>query len=310
MLEESGISSDDLVLLAPPFYVRKDTHVYVLYVASVRATRNVSPSPSRELTRFKHFKSFADAFSSELSHGDIAHRRGIEPAFLTIAAGVCRAISMRAQAATNASPRRDSDDSAPAVTSSEQQSTTDASLDATSPQPNGPTTDASLGDLYPNLHSSNFVEHSTASRLHARLVSHRVHTLERKRSVAIDARGQLAIDKGLRKSDTPARRAQLSSKQAHLTAVRRRTGHVNHGLVGLPNDQPAQSAAPTGPVQFAPRKSNEFASTAEPLSRMAGDEEWPPDDDDSAVDTGQPSSGDARTSPPIGTSPLVPHSWQ
>ena len=80
MLEETGISSDDLVSLAPPFYVRKDAHVYVLYVVSVRSTRNVSPSPSRKLTRFKHFKSFADAFGSELSHGDIAHRRDIEPA--------------------------------------------------------------------------------------------------------------------------------------------------------------------------------------------------------------------------------------
>ena len=133
MLEETGISSDDLVSLAPPFYVRKDAHVYVLYVASVRSTRNVSPSPSRELTRFKHFKSFADTFGSELGHGDIAHRRAIEPSFLTIAAEVYRAISMRAQAAANASSRRDSDDSAPAVMSSEHQSATDASSNAASP---------------------------------------------------------------------------------------------------------------------------------------------------------------------------------
>ena len=159
---------------------------------------------------------------------------------------------------------------------------------------------ASLGDPYPNLHASNFVEHSIASRLHARLVSNRVHTLDRKRSVAIDARGQLVIDKGLRKSDTPARRAQLSSTQAHLTAVRRRTGHANHGLASLPNDPPAQSAAPTGPVQFVPRKANEFAPTAEPPSLMTGDEEWPPDDDDSAVDAGQPASENARASPPLG----------
>ena len=97
---------------------------------------------------------------------------------------------MRAHAAAGASPRRDSDDSAPTVTSSEQQPAA-ASLDSKSPQPNRPTMGASLDNLYPNLHSSNFVEHSTASRLHARLVSHRVHTLQRKRSVAIDARGQL-----------------------------------------------------------------------------------------------------------------------
>ena len=191
------------------------------------------------------------------------------------------------------------------VASSEQQSAADASSEATNPQPDVPATCASLGDGYSALHSSNFVEQATASRLHARLVSHRVHTLERKRPVAIDARGQLAIDKGLRKSDTPARRAQLSSKQAHLALVRRRTGLANHGLAGLPNNPPAQSAAHTGPVQFVPRKANEFASLGEPSSLMAGDEDWPPDDDDSAVDARQPFSELARTFPPLGTSPLL-----
>jgi hypothetical protein len=249
----------------------------------------------------KHFKSFADNFDSELSGGDIVHRRDIEPAFLTVAAEVYRAISMRAQAAAGASPRRDSGDSASAIISSGQQPAA-ASLDPFSPQPNEPASDASLCDLYPNLHASNFVEHSTASRLHARLVSHRVHILQRKRPVAIDARGQLKLSKGLRKCDTPARRAKLSSDQAQKTLIRRRTGHANHGLAGLPNDPPAQPAAPTGPVQFVPRKTNDFSSTDESPSLMTGDEEWPPDDDCLAVDAGQPSSEDVRTSPPLGTS--------
>jgi 8-oxo-dGTP pyrophosphatase MutT (NUDIX family) len=304
MLEETGISSDDLVSLAPPFYVRKDAHVYVLHVATFRSTCNVSPTPSRELARFKHFKSFADNFDSELSGGDIVHRRDIEPAFLTVAAEVYRAISMRAQAAAGASPRRDSGDSASAIISSGQQPAA-ASLDPFSPQPNEPASDASLCDLYPNLHASNFVEHSTASRLHARLVSHRVHVPQRKRPVAIDARGQLQISKGLRKCDTPARRTRLSDKQARDTLIRRRTGHANHGLAGLPNDPPAQPAAPTDPVQFVPRKANEFASDAEPQSLMTGEEEWPPDDDDSAVDARQPPNEIARTSPPLGTSSLA-----
>ena len=80
MLEETGISSDDLVSLAPPFYMRKDVHAHVLHVATCRPTRDVSPTPPRELTRFKHFKSSADVFGSELSRGDIVHRRDIEPA--------------------------------------------------------------------------------------------------------------------------------------------------------------------------------------------------------------------------------------
>ena len=244
-----------------------------------------------------------DTFQSELVDGEIVHRRDIEPAFLTIAAEIYRAVSMRAQAAANVSPRLDPSDSTPAVAarrSNQQQ----RKFGRCNPQPSGPTTRPSLGDGYAALHSSNFVEHSTASRLHARLVSHRVHILERKRSVAIDARGQLAIDKGLRKSDTPARRAKLSSDQAQKTLIRRRTGHANHGLAGLPNDPPAQPAAPTGPVQFVPRKTNEFSSTDESPSLMTGDEEWPPDDDDSAVDARQPSSETARTSPPLGTSLL------
>ena len=298
----TGISPEHLASLAPPFCMRKDDHVYVLHIATIRPTHGDSTFPmvtSRELTRFRHFTPFGDAFQSELGDGEIVHRRDIEPAFLKTAAGIYRAISMRAQAAASVSPRLDPSDSAPAVTSSEQQPAANASSDATSPQPNGPTTRASLGDGYTARHSSNFVEHSTASRLYARLVSHRFHALERKRSVAIDARGQYHISRGLRKSNTPARRAQLSSKQAQDTLIRRRTGHANHGLAGLPNDPPVQSAA-----HKAPRKANEFASPAEPSSLMTGDEEWPPDDDDAEVDAGQPSSVNAHTSPPLGTSPF------
>ena len=308
MLEETGIPSERLVSLAPPFRKCKGDHVYVLHIATIHSTHSDSTFPmvtSRELTCFRHLTSFGGAFQSKLADGEIVYRRDIEPAFLEIAAKIYRAVSMRARAAANVSPRLDPSDSTLTVANTAQQPAADASSDATSPQPNGPTTRPSLGNGYAALHSSNFVEHSTASRLHARLVSHRVHILERKRSVAIDARGQLAIDKkGLRKSDTPARRAKLSSDQAQQTLIRRRTGHANHGLSGLPNDPPAQSAAPTGPVQFVPRKTNEFSSANEPPSLMTGDEELPPDDDDSTVDARQPLSETARTSPPLGTSPL------
>ena len=178
-----------------------------------------------------------------------------------------------------------------------------------------PTTRASPSDAprfsheptYPALHSFNFIDHSAASRLHARFVSHRVHTLVRKKissgntavgngkPVAIDATGQNAINKDLRKSDTPARRVQPSSTHARPTVVRRTVGHVGHGLVGFSNDPPAQSAAPVGTIQFVPRKDV-------PSSLMTGDEEWPPDGDDPKVDARLPSSENARTSPPLGAS--------
>ena len=61
---------------------------------------------SRELTHFRHFTSFSDAFCSELGDGEMVHRRDIEPAFLTVAAEVYRVVSMRAQTASTAtSPR-------------------------------------------------------------------------------------------------------------------------------------------------------------------------------------------------------------
>ena len=41
---------------------------------------------SQELTRFRHFTSFGDAFQSELDDNEMVHRRDIEPAFLQVAA--------------------------------------------------------------------------------------------------------------------------------------------------------------------------------------------------------------------------------
>lgn len=114
--QETGILAEHLVSLAPPFTMRKDAHVYVLHIARVASRHNNSPTPSRELTRFKHFTSFGDAFRSELSNGEIVHRRDIQPEFLTIAAEVYRALLMRAQAAAaQLSQPPDSDSSAPSV---------------------------------------------------------------------------------------------------------------------------------------------------------------------------------------------------
>ena len=130
MLEETGIPSEHLVSLAPPFRMCKDDHTYVLHIATIRSTHRDSTFPmvtSQELTRFRHFTSFGDAFQSELGDGEIVHRRDIEPAFLQIAAEVYRAMSMRAQAAASVSPHLDPSDSAPVAASSEQRLATDAS---------------------------------------------------------------------------------------------------------------------------------------------------------------------------------------
>ena len=84
MLEETGIPSGHLVSLAPPFYMRKGAHVYVLHIAMVRSIHGDSSFPmvtSCELTHFRHFTSFSGAFRSELNDGEIVHRRDIEPAF-------------------------------------------------------------------------------------------------------------------------------------------------------------------------------------------------------------------------------------
>ena len=62
--------------------MRKDRHVYVIHIAMIRSTHAHSAFPmvtSRELTRFRHFTSFSDAFHSELGDDELIHRRDIEP---------------------------------------------------------------------------------------------------------------------------------------------------------------------------------------------------------------------------------------
>ena len=148
----------------PPFVMRKDSHIYVIHVAMVRSAHASSTFPmvtSRELTRFRHFTSFGDAFRSELGDDEMVHRRDIEPAFLQVAAEVYRAVSMRAQAASvTTSPRPASGGtsvSAPtAVSSTDDVSTSDALLP------------------YPLLHDSNYFNHEASGRKHARMLPSRV----------------------------------------------------------------------------------------------------------------------------------------
>ena len=82
LLEKNGIPSEHLVSLAPPYVMHKDSHVYVIHIVMVRSTHARSTFPmvtSGELTRFRHFTSFKDAFHSELGDGELIHRRDIEP---------------------------------------------------------------------------------------------------------------------------------------------------------------------------------------------------------------------------------------
>ena len=180
MLEETGIPSEHLASLAPPFHMRKDDHVYVLHIAMIRSTHEGSTFPmvtSQELTRFRHFTSFADAFRSELGKGEMAHHRDIEPAFLKTAAEVHRAISIRARAASTATlPRPDPGNSPSAVSTSVSFSD-----------------DASAGDEllpHPLLHESNNFDHEASGRKHARMLPNRVA----REATWIDAVGQHEIN--------------------------------------------------------------------------------------------------------------------
>ena len=65
LLEETGIPAEHLVSLAPPFVMRKDSHIYVIHIAMVRSTHASSTFPmvtSQELTRFRHFTSLVMLF--------------------------------------------------------------------------------------------------------------------------------------------------------------------------------------------------------------------------------------------------------
>ena len=164
LFEETGIPSEHLVSLAPPFFMRKHNHIYVLHIAMVRSTHAGSTFPmvtSRELTHFRHFTSFGDAFHSELGDDELVHRRGIEPAFLKVAAEVYRAVLARAQAAATTTSLRPASGGS-SVGSSSAVSSTD----------NSRASDALLP--YPLLHESSYFDHEASGRKHARMLSKRV----------------------------------------------------------------------------------------------------------------------------------------
>lgn len=263
--QETGIPAEHLVSLAPPFTMRKDAHVYVLHIARVASGYGDSPAPSRELTRFKHFSSFGDAFQSELGNGEIVHRRDIEPEFLTIAAEIHRALSMRAQAAAvQLSQPPDSDFSAPSVLNT-QQADNHAVSGVASPS-SCSSADDDLLPRYPLLHQSNFFNHEESGCKHARILANRVA----RSATWIDARGQQIIDRHLRKSDTEKRRREVTREQAKASRVRRTIGRVDNTSAGLyADDTPLSVAVAVQPIQLVPDESQRFPLDAKPQSPAA-----------------------------------------
>jgi len=242
LLEETGILSEHLVSLAPPFFMRKDHHVYVLHIAMIRPAHADPALPrvtSRELTHFRHFTSFGDAFRSELGDGEMIHRRDIEPAFLAIAADLYRAISMQAQASpTTVSPRPTSGGSSVSSTFHSASSQDDGSL-----------------PRYPLLHESNYFDHEAGGRKHARMLSNRIA----RDAGPIDAIGQASINRHV--PDSKRRRiAALGSR------VRRTIDNGGHRLAGLPDDPSPSVAIAATPTSLVPdedqRWSFEFKDTA------------------------------------------------
>ena len=255
LLEETGIPSIHLVSLAPPFAMRKDSHIYVIHIAMVRSTHASSTFPmvtSRELTHFRHFTSFGDAFHSELGDGEMVHRRDIEPAFLKVAAEVYRAVSMRAQAAaTTISPRPASGGSS--VGASAAVSLTD----------NTRTSDALLP--YPLLHESNYFDHEASGRKHARMLSNRVA----REATWIDAVGQDRMNRKFRDGDSKRKRNSITRQMAKSSRMRFAIDDVGHRLAGVPDNPPLSAAAASGPTLLVPdedqRWSFEFKNWSEDM---------------------------------------------
>ena len=98
--EETGIDAKTVRVLAPPYWMRKDDHVYVIYLARVADT--VWPERSTELTRFKELKQFWGGFKNET---DIAvHRRVLDRPFLAAAGRTWAEIEHNARTSQHPAP--------------------------------------------------------------------------------------------------------------------------------------------------------------------------------------------------------------
>ena len=81
-------------MLAPPYWVRKDEHVYVIHVAHVAGT--VWPERSNELTIFTELKEFWSGFEGETNTA--VYRRVFGRPFLAAAGRIHAEIEHNARA--------------------------------------------------------------------------------------------------------------------------------------------------------------------------------------------------------------------
>ena len=81
-------------MLAPPHWVRKDEHVYVIHIARVAGT--LWPERSKELTIFTELKRFLSGFEGETNSA--VHRRVLDRPFLAAAGCIHAEIDHNARA--------------------------------------------------------------------------------------------------------------------------------------------------------------------------------------------------------------------
>ena len=239
LLEETGIPSEHLVSLAPPFVMRKDSHVYVIHIAMVRSTHAASTFPmvtSRELTRFRHFTSFGDAFQSELDDGEIVHRRDIEPAFLVIAADSLSCYLDARSSSCDDDPRH----VLPRAARRSMRRLPSVRLTSTG------ASDALL--RYPLLHESNYFDHEASGRKHARMLSNRVA----REATWIDAVGQDRMNRKFADSDSKRKRNKITRDMARSTRSRVVNDDVGHRLAGLPDNPPLATVTVAAPTVLVP----------------------------------------------------------
>ena len=87
-------------MLAPPYWMRKDEHVYVIHIARVADT--VWPERSNELTIFTELKRFWSGFEGETNTA--VHRRVLDRPFLAAAGRIHTEIEHNARTSRRTTP--------------------------------------------------------------------------------------------------------------------------------------------------------------------------------------------------------------
>ena len=83
--EETGVSANYLVSLAPPYRMVKNEHIYVIHIMMVLP--GAPPLQTNlEILMHKHFVGFSNKFVDEVVAPSIVHRRVLDAEFLVIAA--------------------------------------------------------------------------------------------------------------------------------------------------------------------------------------------------------------------------------